>query len=213
MGVAPRDYGEMLLRLGVARLNPALTASGSSPSPSALRRRLAMLQDVTVARSHRGVIVFVAVASALVLVPFQIVARTQTPAPPAPKATQSKDAPAPASATKPATIEKEQIEQALAEQRARDQRMEQAVRALRAEFEALLARHEALREQGVSQKEQEQLEAFQRIKNERTQQFLESQLAALKAEQEALGQRSRQLSAQVEQIRKQLEAVRSAKPE
>jgi len=45
LGETPRDYGRLLLRLGVTRRPAALAAAQSSPSTRLLRRRLAMLND------------------------------------------------------------------------------------------------------------------------------------------------------------------------
>jgi beta-lactamase regulating signal transducer with metallopeptidase domain len=75
MDVAPREYGRMLVRLGVSGLTPVFTASGSSPSRSVLRRRLDMLNDVTFTRSRRGAIVLIAAISVAAIVPFHLVAR------------------------------------------------------------------------------------------------------------------------------------------
>ena len=45
LGETPRDYGRLLLRLGVTRRPAALAAAQSSPSTRLLRRRLAMLNE------------------------------------------------------------------------------------------------------------------------------------------------------------------------
>jgi beta-lactamase regulating signal transducer with metallopeptidase domain len=85
MDVAPREYGRMLVRLGVGRLDPAFMAAGSSPSISSLRRRLDMLQHLTFSGSRRRVIWLLVAVSALTCVPLRLVART-TPQPEVPAA-------------------------------------------------------------------------------------------------------------------------------
>ena len=109
---APRDYGRLLLRLGVRRDDIGLAAAGSSPSVHALRRRLDMLhQASSVARARR---LWLIPAAAIVLaLPFQLAAQVAPapPAPPAPPALAAGDAPpapavpatppAPASAARP----------------------------------------------------------------------------------------------------------------
>ena len=54
LGEAPRDYGRLLLRLGVTRRPAALAAAQSSPSTRMLRRRLALLNDHEPSRPGRG---------------------------------------------------------------------------------------------------------------------------------------------------------------
>jgi bla regulator protein BlaR1 len=56
LGETPRDYGRLLLRLGVTRRPAALAAAQSSPSTRLLRRRLAMLNEHEPARrAGRGI--------------------------------------------------------------------------------------------------------------------------------------------------------------
>ena len=88
LGAAPRDYGRLLLRLGVTPRPAGLAAAQSSPSTRLLRRRLAMLNDS--ASSRRGArAAWLAGAACLVLaLPLTVVARQDEPPPPP-------DAPAP----------------------------------------------------------------------------------------------------------------------
>ena len=84
LGEAPRDYGRLLLRLGVTRQPTAIAAAQSSPSTRLLRRRLAMLNEHEPSpRSGRGIWL----AGALLLplaVPLSLVAReVETFLPPA----------------------------------------------------------------------------------------------------------------------------------
>jgi bla regulator protein BlaR1 len=101
LGSAPRDYGRLLLRWGVAPRETGLAAAGASPSLQTLKRRLQMLQSSEPIGSEnsgkRRVSGWWWLAGAAVLaglVPLRIVA--QQPAPPAPAAT-----PAPSAAEAP----------------------------------------------------------------------------------------------------------------
>ena len=76
LDVAPTDYGRLLLRLGVARSEPAFAAGGSSPSISSLRRRLDMLHHTALGSGPRRSTWLAVAAMALALLPFQLVART-----------------------------------------------------------------------------------------------------------------------------------------
>jgi len=80
LDVEPAAYGRLLLRLGIARVEPAIGVAGSSASASGLKRRLEMLHHVsrTTPRGHRRWITVA--AAALTMLPFQLVARTE-PAP------------------------------------------------------------------------------------------------------------------------------------
>ncbi len=93
MEVDAHDYGRMLLRLGVSRAVPGFAASGSSSSGSVLRRRLEMLQQMTVHETWRPHW-FVA-AAAIVLVPFQLAAQSPLLRDPQASIAGSVSAPAP----------------------------------------------------------------------------------------------------------------------
>ena len=106
--VAPHDYGQMLVRLGVGRrlavgrLGPVFTATGASPSMSSLRRRLDMLHDLSATRSRRAGMILFAVLATAALMPFHLTAKSaQQPsaAPPAVPAAPARTAPIP-----PATV-------------------------------------------------------------------------------------------------------------
>ncbi len=80
---APRDYGRLLLRLGVTRRPAALAAAQSSPSVRLLRRRLAMLNNHGPSpRPGRGIWLAGALLLPLAL-PLSLVAR-QSDLPPLP---------------------------------------------------------------------------------------------------------------------------------
>jgi beta-lactamase regulating signal transducer with metallopeptidase domain len=74
LGVGAGEYGRLLLRLGIARAEPALAATGASASASSLRRRLEMLQHAASARIPRRSAWLVVVLLALATVPFELVA-------------------------------------------------------------------------------------------------------------------------------------------
>ena len=82
LDVAPTDYGRLLLRLGVARSEPALAAGGASPSISSLTRRLTMLHHTAFGGGPRRSTWVLIALMALALLPFQLVARTPDPASP-----------------------------------------------------------------------------------------------------------------------------------
>jgi hypothetical protein len=74
-GAAPRDYGRLLLRLGVVR-PAAASLAGSSSSHSALKRRLIMLERWTPsARRLTGRAVLVIALLGIGMVPLRLVAR------------------------------------------------------------------------------------------------------------------------------------------
>ncbi|HEX5109952.1 MAG TPA: M56 family metallopeptidase [Vicinamibacterales bacterium] len=73
LGVAPREYGQVLLRLGIAATEPGLSAAGSSRSLSSLKRRLDMLHHTT---RPRRIVWLIAGLAALSLLPLQLVARS-----------------------------------------------------------------------------------------------------------------------------------------
>jgi beta-lactamase regulating signal transducer with metallopeptidase domain len=85
LGEAPRDYGRLLLRIGVTRRPAALAVAQSSPSTRLLRRRLAMLNDhAAPARATRGLWLAGACVAVLAM-PLSLVARQDDiPPPPAP---------------------------------------------------------------------------------------------------------------------------------
>ena len=76
LDAAPQEYGRLLLALGVSRPQPGLTAAGAAWSFLNLKRRIAMLQDVS-ARSNRSRLLAAgAVALALAaMVPMRLAAR------------------------------------------------------------------------------------------------------------------------------------------
>jgi beta-lactamase regulating signal transducer with metallopeptidase domain len=94
LGEAPRDYGRLLLRLGVTRRPAALAAAQSSPSTRMLRRRLAMLNNHAPSRHGRGFWLAGALLLPLAL-PLSLVAgqSDQPPPPPAPPAPAAVPAP------------------------------------------------------------------------------------------------------------------------
>ncbi len=85
LGASPRDYGRMLLALGVSRRTAAFSAAGAAWSFQNLKRRLTML-DRTSSPSLRGrALAAGAVALAvLAIVPIRVVARSAAPAAPFP---------------------------------------------------------------------------------------------------------------------------------
>ena len=76
LGVAPKAYGRVLIRLGIATTAPGVSAAGSSRSVSSLRRRLDMLQHGIQAGPRRGLWLLAGVIAAS-MVPFQLVARSE----------------------------------------------------------------------------------------------------------------------------------------
>jgi hypothetical protein len=96
LGEAPRDYGRLLVRLGVTRRPAAMAAAQSSPSTRLLRRRLAMLNDHRPAtRPARGLWIAGALLLPLAL-PLTLVAGRQDdpPLPPLPPVPPSASVPA-----------------------------------------------------------------------------------------------------------------------
>ena len=87
LGVSPTAYGRMLVRLGVTGSAPALTAGGSSPSMSSLKRRLEMLQYAASPDAPRRSAWTIALVGCA-LIPLQLVAGTP--------AAQQPEAPSPA---------------------------------------------------------------------------------------------------------------------
>ena len=81
LGAAPRDYGRLLLRLGVTRRPAALAAAQTSPSAELLRRRLAMLNRYTPPRPPRGAWILGVLLVVLAL-PLSLVAQRERDEPP-----------------------------------------------------------------------------------------------------------------------------------
>ena len=103
LGTAPRDYGRLLLRWGVAPRETGLAAAGASPSLRNLKRRLQMLQHSSNGARRPSAWWWLAGAAALTaLIPFQMVAQEETPE--APEAAVVEPAPeAPVAAELPPT--------------------------------------------------------------------------------------------------------------
>jgi beta-lactamase regulating signal transducer with metallopeptidase domain len=74
LGVAPRDYGRVLMRLGISGTDPGLSAAVSARSFSSLSRRLDMLQH-SAPSPRRAAWLMAAGLMALAMVPVQLVAR------------------------------------------------------------------------------------------------------------------------------------------
>ena len=76
LDAAPQEYGRLLLALGVSRPQPGLTAAGAAWSFLNLKRRMAMLQDVSARSSRSRLLAAGAVALALAaMVPMRLAAR------------------------------------------------------------------------------------------------------------------------------------------
>jgi hypothetical protein len=90
---APQDYGRLLLALGVSPSRRGLTAAGAAWSFQNLKRRISMLQDISV-RSRRSRLLTSAIVALAVcaLVPLRLVARPSPPQTPPPHASASVDA-------------------------------------------------------------------------------------------------------------------------
>ena len=97
LGTAPRAYGRLLLRWGVAPRETGLAAAGASPSVQDLKRRLQMLDTTDSTRRSSPWWWLAAATLVLGLVPVTIVAQ----APPAPPA-EAPSAPPPAAVAAPA---------------------------------------------------------------------------------------------------------------
>jgi hypothetical protein len=224
-GVAPHDYGRLLVRLGVAGLDPVFTVGGAAPSVAVLKRRLEMLHDVTTIRSSRARIALVAFVALLALLPVRLVARTPAlpqradaptaPSPatspaPSPGTAQAKPTPAPA---RPVTRERSSVEQALAEQQRSIQELQEALKKLQVDTIArqLTERADEVRKMAELVELQKRM-AGTAVLNERptAEQFLEAQLRAVTQEQEQTKLRLRELSAEIDTLRARLEEARAA---
>jgi len=77
LDAAPRDYGRLLLALGVSASRRGLTVAGAAWSFQNLKRRISMLQDITI-RSRRSRVPTAAVVGLAVaaLLPLRLVARS-----------------------------------------------------------------------------------------------------------------------------------------
>jgi signal peptidase I len=80
LGLAPQDYGRLLVRAGVAASTSAFAAESASGSASTLRRRLVMLQRVDTKVSRLSIYGIAAVIIAAAM-PFRLVAFTPSPPP------------------------------------------------------------------------------------------------------------------------------------
>ena len=76
LDAAPQDYGRLLLALGVSSSNRGLTAAGAAWSFQNLKRRISMLQDISI-RSGRSRLLTAAIVALAVaaLLPLRLVAR------------------------------------------------------------------------------------------------------------------------------------------
>lgn len=75
---APQDYGRLLLRLGVAP-RPGAGVASASPTYTALKRRLTMLQNAA-STSHAGTLALTFAVVLLGLVPYRVTAAADAPA-------------------------------------------------------------------------------------------------------------------------------------
>ena len=229
-GVAPHDYGRLLVRLGVIGMDPVFTVGGSSPSASMLKRRLDMLHDVTTIRSSRARIALVASVALLALLPLRLAARTPAPpqrttAPAAPSTGTAQATPAPAPA-RPVTRARSSMEQAIAEQQRSIQELQEALEKLQADTAARQLADRVVRETALQQQvddirkmaeivELEKRMAGTAVLNDRraSEQVLEAQLQALASEQDQAKRRLQQLSADIEAVIAQLAQVRAEQKE
>jgi beta-lactamase regulating signal transducer with metallopeptidase domain len=205
MDASPRDYGHVLVRLGVASPAPSLSAGGSSASASVLKRRLAMLNDVTFARARRGTLALLILGAALTLVPFDLTAQ----------------APRTAAAQSAEAIERAKVARMLAERQAEVRKMEASlqetrlqagraavdaqVRAVEEQKRAVDEQKRAVDEQKRAVEEQKLDEQLKQAVFQMTTRALREQLRVLAAQQERTERTMRELSLQLEQIRQQLE--------
>ena len=164
----------MLVRLGVGGLNPVFTVGGSSPSVSALKKRLDMLHDASSMRSSVAAIAVVVVAMMAVL-PLRVV----------PRAAARSHAP-----------ENTNIEQAVAGHQGNIQPLRDAFVKLQADMAALSAREREPR----SGRQRQQADSLQRTLEDRRFAERRRELAAKEAELETTKQllenRLRELTAE-----------------
>lgn len=223
--VEPALYGRLLVRMGVARPEPAFTASGSSASSSGLTRRLEMLNrsSFTLSARHRWL---VAVALSLAFVPLDLVTAAQTsPGYPTRSvqtagadrqlvAQQNPSTAGPDSSQEPADQAFEAAVAAEAEARLRAQAVEQ--RAREAERHAARERIEALVEQlrrGPEQDARVQrdltmysalMEKYKAVLEQSTQAVNEAERAALLAQELSLRGRLEEMEARLEGARRRV---------
>ncbi len=76
LGTAPRDYGTLLLRWGLARRETGLAAAAARPTAQTLKRRLEMLGSTVTQSSHRW---WWAPALLVALLPVSLAARPEAP--------------------------------------------------------------------------------------------------------------------------------------
>jgi beta-lactamase regulating signal transducer with metallopeptidase domain len=79
LGVPLDQYGRLLVRLGIARSEPAIAAGGAPASMSSLRRRLDMLQHPAIAGVSRRWRFSLVALAILAIVPFQLSAKSPSP--------------------------------------------------------------------------------------------------------------------------------------
>jgi hypothetical protein len=98
LSASPRDYGRLMLSLGVSKPRAGMALSGAATSHSMLKRRITMLCDSMPARGRGRLVSAIAIAATIAsIVPLRLVARAQAPAAAieAPKSTASTTVPAP----------------------------------------------------------------------------------------------------------------------
>jgi beta-lactamase regulating signal transducer with metallopeptidase domain len=214
LDVAPRDYGQMLVRLGIGRVRPVFTATGAASSTSSLRRRLDMLQDSTPARPRRGWMILFAVLALATVVPFQFIARSiqapetvvqaaPMPAPaqraPAQPAAVPVQKPAPTVAPRQVTrADEKPLREAVAEQRDQMRETERALIQMRKQLEELLVRTEMMRKEIESN-------AGQRVLREQVQAVSEQQRAERAATQREQQAPARESATPQEEMRRLVE--------
>jgi beta-lactamase regulating signal transducer with metallopeptidase domain len=218
MDAAPQEYGHMLLRLGVGRLNPVFTVGGSSPSVGALKRRLDMLHEASSIHSFRATALVVLVALLAVL-PLRVVAKAAAvhqDAAPSPSATAQPPAkpdpptnpqpavpPASREAARSLELERAKVEQAVVEHESNVLQVEAEFLKLQATVDWLKAAIERQQANVQNQLTDRQTESVATTK-----QFLENRLRELTVEQELMNQRKGQIDLMIDAVRKELERVR-----
>jgi bla regulator protein blaR1 len=218
LDVAPRDYGQMLVRLGIGRFGPVFTATGAASSASSLRRRLDMLQDSTPARPRRRWMILFAVLAIVAVVPFQFIARSiqapETVVQAAPLPAPAQRAPVqpvavpsqgPAPTVAPVVVPREvtradekQLHEAVADQRDQMRETERALTQMRKQLEELLVRMEMMRKEIESN-------AGQRALREQMQAVSEQQQAERASTQREQPAPARQAATPQEEMRRLVE--------